>query len=72
MEEPLKAWIGEKNHVTWGTCAGMILLSKQMEHQKIGGQPSVRINLLSFFFSFFFFCLCKCNMVNLFIQRVLG
>ncbi|KAL8580707.1 hypothetical protein ACOMHN_004748 [Nucella lapillus] len=41
MEEPLKAWIGQKNHVTWGTCAGMILLSKHTEHQKIGGQSSL-------------------------------
>lgn len=40
MEEPLKAWIGQKHHVTWGTCAGMILLSKHMEHQKLGGQSS--------------------------------
>ncbi|KAK7099437.1 pyridoxal 5'-phosphate synthase subunit PdxT-like [Littorina saxatilis] len=41
MEEPLRDWIGQENHVTWGTCAGMILLSKQMEHQKEGGQSSL-------------------------------
>ncbi|XP_052064590.1 pyridoxal 5'-phosphate synthase subunit PdxT-like [Mytilus californianus] len=41
MDEPLRKWIDSKNHVTWGTCAGMILLSKQTENQKIGGQPSL-------------------------------
>lgn len=41
MDEPLRKWINSKGHVTWGTCAGMILLSKQTENQKIGGQPSV-------------------------------
>ncbi|KAK3103206.1 hypothetical protein FSP39_017430 [Pinctada imbricata] len=43
MEEPLRDWIHKKHHVTWGTCAGMILLSKQMEHQKEGGQPTLGI-----------------------------
>ncbi|XP_076450673.1 pyridoxal 5'-phosphate synthase subunit PdxT-like [Babylonia areolata] len=43
MEEPLRAWIGQKRHVTWGTCAGMILLSKHTEHQKIGGQSSLGV-----------------------------
>ncbi|XP_071181794.1 pyridoxal 5'-phosphate synthase subunit PdxT-like [Mytilus edulis] len=41
MDEPLRKWINSKGHVTWGTCAGMILLSKQTENQKIGGQPSL-------------------------------
>ena len=41
MDDPLRQWIDSKRHVTWGTCAGMILLSKQTENQKIGGQPSV-------------------------------
>ncbi|PVD33187.1 hypothetical protein C0Q70_04438 [Pomacea canaliculata] len=43
MEEPLKAWIGQQDHVTWGTCAGMILLSKHTEHQKQGGQSSLGV-----------------------------
>ena len=42
MMEPLKTWIKDEKHVTWGTCAGMILLSKVMENQKEGGQTSVR------------------------------
>ena len=41
MEEPLRDWIVNEHHVTWGTCAGMILLSKVMENQKQGGQTSV-------------------------------
>ena len=43
MEEPLRAWIMNEHHVTWGTCAGMILLSKVMENQKQGGQTSVSL-----------------------------
>lgn len=42
MEETLKQWILNGSHVTWGTCAGMILLSKMTDNQKIGGQSSVR------------------------------
>ena len=60
MEEPLKDWISQKNHVTWGTCAGMILLSKEAEHQKLGGQSSV----LSFSLSLctgLSACLSLCN-----------
>ncbi|ESO95429.1 hypothetical protein LOTGIDRAFT_116826 [Lottia gigantea] len=41
MEEPLRTWIRDKNHITWGTCAGMILLAKETEHQKQGGQISL-------------------------------
>ncbi|XP_067656208.1 pyridoxal 5'-phosphate synthase subunit PdxT-like [Haliotis asinina] len=41
MEEPLKNWVNGKDHVTWGTCAGMILLSKVTENQKKGGQYSL-------------------------------
>lgn len=41
MEECLKKWIHDKRHVTWGTCAGMILLSTLTENQKLGGQSSV-------------------------------
>ena len=41
MDDPLRKWIQSENHVTWGTCAGMILLSKLTENQKEGGQASV-------------------------------
>jgi len=41
MAEPLRDWINGEGHVTWGTCAGMILLSKLTENQKLGGQSSV-------------------------------
>lgn len=41
MEEPLRKWMDEDRHVTWGTCAGMILLSKFTENQKQGGQPTL-------------------------------
>jgi 5'-phosphate synthase pdxT subunit len=41
MEEPLRKWIQNDRHVTWGTCAGMILLSRMTDNQKIGGQSSV-------------------------------
>lgn len=41
MDDLLRKWIDKKSHVTWGTCAGMILLSKLTENQKIGGQPSL-------------------------------
>ncbi|XP_021340060.1 uncharacterized protein LOC110441275 isoform X2 [Mizuhopecten yessoensis] len=41
MEEPLRNWIQTKGHVVWGTCAGMILLSKCTENQKDGGQPTL-------------------------------
>lgn len=41
MEEPLREWILKERHVTWGTCAGMILLSKMTDNQKTGGQSSV-------------------------------
>lgn len=41
MEESLQSWIADKRHVTWGTCAGMILLSKLTENQKLGGQSTV-------------------------------
>lgn len=41
MEEPLRTWIRTKGHVVWGTCAGMILLSKFTENQKDGGQATL-------------------------------
>ncbi|XP_045176842.2 pyridoxal 5'-phosphate synthase subunit PdxT-like isoform X2 [Mercenaria mercenaria] len=43
MEEPLRRWIHNDRHVTWGTCAGMILLSKMTDNQKIGGQSTLAI-----------------------------
>lgn len=43
MVEPLKKWIEDRKHVTWGTCAGMIILAKQNENQKIGGQPTLDV-----------------------------
>ena len=48
MVEPLKEWVKDEDHVTWGTCAGMILLAKMTENQKIGGQPTVRISTIVF------------------------
>lgn len=48
METPLRQWVQNPDHVTWGTCAGMILLAKLTENQKLGGQSSVsRILLLT-------------------------
>ncbi|XP_064603798.1 uncharacterized protein LOC135469184 isoform X2 [Liolophura sinensis] len=41
MEDRLRSWIRNENHVTWGTCAGMILLAERSEHQKDGGQPQI-------------------------------
>ncbi|KAH3894208.1 pyridoxal 5'-phosphate synthase subunit PdxT-like isoform X3 [Dreissena polymorpha] len=43
MEEPLRHWVQNPDHVTWGTCAGMILLSKLTENQKQGGQSSLAV-----------------------------
>lgn len=37
----LKSWIGDGKGVVWGTCAGLILLSNQLEEQKSGGQVLV-------------------------------
>jgi len=41
MGEVLREWILREDHVTWGTCAGMILLAKVTDNQKQGGQTSV-------------------------------
>ena len=41
MEERLQKWVNNDCHVTWGTCAGMIMLSKMVENQKNGGQHTV-------------------------------
>ncbi|XP_062589100.1 pyridoxal 5'-phosphate synthase subunit PdxT-like [Saccostrea cucullata] len=43
MIEPLHDWIQNRKHVTWGTCAGMIILARQNENQKIGGQPMLDV-----------------------------
>lgn len=40
LVEPLKAWV-EKGKPTWGTCAGMILLSDRATGQKQGGQALI-------------------------------
>lgn len=40
LVEPLKAWI-RASKPTWGTCAGMILLSNDATSQKQGGQTLV-------------------------------
>lgn len=37
---PLKAWV-QDGRPTWGTCAGMILLSDRAVGQKQGGQPLI-------------------------------
>lgn len=57
MVEPLRGWIQDKKHVTWGTCAGMIILAKQTENQKNGGQPTVSTLALNTFISFEELCL---------------
>lgn len=36
----LMDWLG-KNKIIWGTCAGLILLSNELEGQKQGGQVKV-------------------------------
>lgn len=43
FEEVLKEWIAAKENqrVVWGTCAGLILLSNDIEGQKEGGQSNV-------------------------------
>ena len=40
LVEPLKAWV-HNGRPTWGTCAGMILLSDRAVGQKEGGQPLI-------------------------------
>jgi 5'-phosphate synthase pdxT subunit len=40
--EALRTWMTSlPAPVVWGTCAGMILLSDSIEHQKSGGQLKV-------------------------------
>ena len=43
FEDVLKDWVAskEKPKVVWGTCAGLILLSNDIEAQKEGGQSKV-------------------------------
>lgn len=50
FENVLKEWVvsKEKPKVVWGTCAGLILLSNDIEAQKEGGQSKVEIHLLAF------------------------
>ncbi len=40
LVQPLKAWVGA-GKATWGTCAGMILLSDRATGQKQGGQALI-------------------------------
>ena len=46
FEDVLKDWVAskEKPRVVWGTCAGLILLSNDIEGQKEGGQSKVEIS----------------------------
>ena len=46
FEDVLKDWVASKERprVVWGTCAGLILLSNDIEAQKEGGQSKVDIN----------------------------
>lgn len=47
FEEVLKEWVASKDKpkVVWGTCAGLILLSNDIEAQKEGGQSKVFADL---------------------------
>jgi len=40
LMDPLKAWVAE-GKPTWGTCAGMILLSDKIANPKRGGQATI-------------------------------
>ena len=46
FEGMLKEWVAskEKPKVIWGTCAGLILLSNDIEAQKEGGQSKVSLS----------------------------
>jgi len=52
FEDVLKDWVAskEKPKVVWGTCAGLILLSNDIEAQKEGGQSKVEISYISYIF----------------------
>lgn len=39
--EPLRNWVKMDKKPVWGTCAGMILLSKEAQHTKQGGQALI-------------------------------
>lgn len=43
LDSVLKEWMNDKTKpkVVWGTCAGLILMSNQIEGQKEGGQAKV-------------------------------
>ncbi|CAE1238243.1 pdxT [Acanthosepion pharaonis] len=41
MASSLQEWIQDEKHITWGTCAGLIMLANETEKQKIGGQPLI-------------------------------
>lgn len=38
----LRKWVKDENRIVWGTCAGLILMSNEIEGQKQGGQAQVR------------------------------
>lgn len=40
--EKLRSFTRDESKAVWGTCAGLILLSNQLDSQKQGGQPNVR------------------------------
>ena len=40
---------GERRRCVWGTCAGLILLSDQLDSQKQGGQVTVRLPLCTWY-----------------------
>ncbi|XP_013421106.1 probable pyridoxal 5'-phosphate synthase subunit pdx2 isoform X2 [Lingula anatina] len=41
LDTVLREWMAKRRRVTWGTCAGMILLAENIEHQKEGGQSQL-------------------------------
>lgn len=43
FEEVLKEWVKSRgqDRLVWGTCAGLILLSNEIDGQKLGGQTKV-------------------------------
>lgn len=49
FEETLKSWMFNEKRpgIVWGTCAGLIMLSDEVEGQKQGGQITVSGRMLS-------------------------
>ena len=44
FQEKLKSFTRDGERTVWGTCAGLILLSNQLDSQKRGGQVTVRLS----------------------------